>query len=433
MTHDFSNENQSTVDTVFRFGDFELDPTNRQLTHSGSPLSLQPKAFDALLLLVRRAEQLVPKQELIATLWPSVHVSDANLTNIIVSLRKVVGRDAIRTVSKYGYRFELPVSGTPGMSRTTFERFVRAKQLAAQRSLQSMTLARDHLWICIAENPSFAPGWAWLGRCSWFLGKFSGQKTTDVELARAAFDRAMSLDPDHAVTHQFLTLMQVDTGQAHEAVLRLLKRVRAYLAEPESFSGLVQAFRFRGLLDLSVKAHRRATEIDPAIITSLPHTLFLRGEFASAIDSYGGRGAFYLDAASWAALGDSSRAIMLLRERLARDPLSPLMTALMSSLLALLEERTSFAILQMQQTDASLDPEIQFYFARHYSRLGQSGMAISALRRAAASGFICAPATLDGDPWLAPLGGHPELAAVRENAARQIEHEIQSVTPLLTI
>ncbi len=42
-------------------------------------------------------------------------------------------------------------------------KLVRAKDLTAQRSLDSMEQARGLLWICIAENPAFAPAWAWLG------------------------------------------------------------------------------------------------------------------------------------------------------------------------------------------------------------------------------------------------------------------------------
>ena len=63
--------------------------------------------FDALLLLVRNAEHLVSKRELMDALWPSTFVTEANLTNMIVSLRKIVARDSIQTVSKHGYRFYL--------------------------------------------------------------------------------------------------------------------------------------------------------------------------------------------------------------------------------------------------------------------------------------------------------------------------------------
>ena len=133
MPQGFSKKNQSSVETAYRFADFELHPHDRLLKRAGTPLALQPKAFDALLCLVRRAQHLVSKQELIHPLWPSVHVSEANLTNTIVSLRKIVGRTAIRTVSKHGYQFELPVDGEPGVARSTYERFARAKELTAQR------------------------------------------------------------------------------------------------------------------------------------------------------------------------------------------------------------------------------------------------------------------------------------------------------------
>lgn len=163
MAHRFSKENQSSVATAYQFGDFELFPADRMLKRSGIPIQLQPKAFDALLFLVSQSQHLASKQELIKALWPSIHVSEANLTNIFVGLRKIVGRDAICTVSKHGYRLELPVLAEPGVKRSTYERFTRARELAAQRSLKSMQQARDLYWICLAEDPGFAPAWAGLG------------------------------------------------------------------------------------------------------------------------------------------------------------------------------------------------------------------------------------------------------------------------------
>ena len=412
MSLAFSKENQSSADTAYRFGDFELYPRDRLLKRSGIPIALQPKAFDALLCLVRRAEHLVSKQELIHTLWPSIHVSEASLTNTIVDLRKIVGRDSIRTVSKHGYRFELPVAGEPGVARATYERFARAKELTAQRSLESMCLARDLYWVCLAEDPGFASSWAWLGRCCWFLGKFSGNSSANVELAHAAFERAFALDPDLACAHQFYTFMQVDTGHADEAMCRLLQRLERHPGEPESFMSLVQVLRFRGLLQESVEAHRRAAELDPAIVTSVAHTLFLAGEYASAIETYSGRAAYYLDAAAWAALGDRKRAIALLSERLGSMSLSKLMTALMGSLLALLEGRGDEAVRLMEATDTTREPEILVYFARHYAQAGLPDAALNALKRAAESSFVCAPETLTSDVWLNALHRHSEFGSL---------------------
>ena len=421
MAHGFSKKNQSSFETAYRFGDFELHPADRLLKGAGRAVPLQPKAFDALLCLVRRAKHLVSKEELIHTLWPAVHVSEANLTNTIVGLRKIVGRDAICTVSKHGYRFELPVEGEPGVARTTYERFLRAKDLTVQRSVESMLLARDLYWTCLAEDPGFAAAWAWLGRCCWFLEKFSGSSAANVELAQAAFQRAFALDPDLACAHQFHTFVQVDTGCADEAMVRILGRLERHPGEPESFMSLVQVYRFRGLLQESIDAHRRATQLDPAIITSVAHTFFLSGEYGSAIETYGGRAAYYLDAAAWAALGDRKRAIALLRERLGRMSLSELMTALMSSLLAILEDRPEEAVRLMEATDTTREPEILVYFARHYARLKLTDRAVEALRLAAQSGFVCAPETLISDAWLSAVRKHREFGSLLNDAETLVQ------------
>jgi DNA-binding winged helix-turn-helix (wHTH) protein/predicted Zn-dependent protease len=421
MAQGFSKKNQSSADSAYRFGDFELQPRERLLKEGGVAVPLQPKAFDALLCLVRRAEHLVSKEELIDTLWPAVHVSEANLTNTIVSLRKIVGRDAIRTVSKHGYRFELPVTGEPGVARSAYERFARAKELTAQRSLESMSLARDLYWTCLAEDPGFAAAWAWLGRCCWFLDKFSGGSSSNVELAQAAFQRAFALDPDLVSAHQFYTLVQVDTGHADEAMRRLLERLEKHPGEPESFAGLVQVLRFRGMLEESTEAHRRAVKLDPAMVTSVAHSMFFAGEYASAIESYSGRAAYYLDAAAWAALGNKRRAIALLRERLEKMPLSRLMTALMSSLLALLEGRAEEAVSWMEMADTTREPEILVYFARHYSRLKMADLAVRALKQARECGFVCSAQTLQSDVWLNAVRKHREFGALLRSAEARVE------------
>ena len=325
------------------------------------------------------------------------------------------------TASDGEYRFDLPVIGEPGVGRTTFERFARARDLTAQRSVESMELARDLYWTCLAEAPTFAPGWAWLGRCCWFLGKFGANTSASRELSHAAFHRTFSLDPDLACAHQFYTLVQVDSGNASDAVSRLLGRLKVHPGEPESFAGLVHALRFRGLLDASLKAHQRAVELDPGALTSFAHTLLLAGDCAAAIQAYGGRGAYYLDAASWAALGDTMRATALLRERLAKDSLSRLMTDLMRSLLELLEGRPDEAIQHMEHADTSLDPEILVYFARHYSYIGQAQAAVRALRKAADRGFSCSPNTLNSDPWFARVRKHPQFLSLRDAIERQVE------------
>ncbi|MGA8110852.1 MAG: winged helix-turn-helix domain-containing protein [Acidobacteriaceae bacterium] len=389
---------------------------------------MQPKTFDALLLLVSRARHLVSKQELMARLWPDVHVSERNLTNTIVSLRKLLGRDAVRTVSKYGYRFEAALLGEPGVSTAFYERFLRARQRIERRSLEDMQDARDLLSICLAEDPSFAQGWAWLGRCCWFLDKFGPRPSAGSQVAGAALRRALVLDPDLTDAHQFSTFLEADTGRAADAVERLLDRLQLRPREPETYGSLVLALRFQGLLDESIEAHQRAVDLDPATLTSVAHTFFFKGDFASAIEAYSGRAAWYLDAAAWAALGHRDRAVRVLRQRLRKSSLSTVMTALMTSLLAILEDRTQHAVRAMESAEVTRDPEIVAYFARHYSFLGLHAAAAAALDRAAREGFICAPETLRGDPWLAALRKSPHFKSLLHQSEAHLKAARSRVT-----
>jgi DNA-binding winged helix-turn-helix (wHTH) protein len=404
----FSNKNQTAREEVaFRFGDFQLFPGERLLKQNDAPVPLTAKALDTLLCLVKNAGRLVTKADLMETVWPGTFVAEANLTNAIVSLRKVVGRDSISTVSKYGYRFEVPVEGEPGVSADNYEIFFKAKELTANRSLDGMQRARDLYWTCIAADPGFAAAWAWLARTCFILGKFSEKsRGTEMELAHAAMKRAFALDPDLACAHQFYTNIQTDTGEALPAVERLGQRLMRRPAEPETYAGLVQALRYCGLLDESLELHRRAIELDPAIATSVAHTHFLRGEFQAALERYSGRAAFYMDAAAWAALGDRERARSLLRERLSTPAGSGMMRAGMESLLALLEERFGDAVTHFEACGSFVEPEMLFYFARHFAYMDRGGEALQMIGRAADAGFVCAPQTLRNDPWLESVRAH---------------------------
>jgi DNA-binding winged helix-turn-helix (wHTH) protein len=416
----------STETEAFRFGEFELFPSERQLHCRHASVPLPPKAFDALLLLVRRAEQLVRKEELTEALWPDTFVTEANLTNTVEILRKALGHDAIQTVSKFGYRFRLPVLGEPGIHQKTYETFVRAKELTNERSLDSLHRARDLYWFCIAEDPVFAPAWAWLGRCSRMIEKFtSGGAEMSFHLAHAALKRSLAIDPDLACAHHFYTQLQADCGEAPQAMERLLARLQHHGEEPESFAGLVQVLRFCGLLEESVAAHRRARMLDPALMTSISHTYFLLGEYEAAIETYGRGKGYYLDAAAWAARGDAGRAIDLLRERLAGAPLSPLMSALMGSLLAILEGRHGDACAIMSQTEILREPEVLYYLARHFAMASKSAEAVATLQNAVRAGFHPA-GSMERDAVWNDLRGSPQWQRIAAEA-RQAEDNARRI------
>src|SRR5258707_5401065 len=94
----------------YRFGEFTVDADQKVLLRNGTPLSLAPKLFDTLLILVENGGRIVEKEALMNRLWPDIFVEEANLTFNIQQLRKALGDDArhprfIETVTRRGYRF----------------------------------------------------------------------------------------------------------------------------------------------------------------------------------------------------------------------------------------------------------------------------------------------------------------------------------------
>src|SRR5258705_8581997 len=100
----------------YRFGPFELQPNKRRLLKDSATISLRPRAFDLLAALVERAGHLVTKDELLDVVWPRTVVEEAALHVQMSALRKVLGTDAITTVSGRGYQFTLPVTKGDGQA-----------------------------------------------------------------------------------------------------------------------------------------------------------------------------------------------------------------------------------------------------------------------------------------------------------------------------
>lgn len=101
--------------TVYRFGEFRVDPGSRRLDWRETPVSLTAKQFDLLLAFLERPAAPVSKREVQQRVWPDTFVEEKNLTQHIFQLRKAlgaVGGDTvyIETLPKVGYQFVAPVT-----------------------------------------------------------------------------------------------------------------------------------------------------------------------------------------------------------------------------------------------------------------------------------------------------------------------------------
>ena len=93
-----------------RFADCAFDADTREVFRDGQLRPVAPKAFALLELLIEQRPKAVSREDIHERLWPDVHVSQANLANLVVELRAALGDNArkpriLRTVPRFGYAF----------------------------------------------------------------------------------------------------------------------------------------------------------------------------------------------------------------------------------------------------------------------------------------------------------------------------------------
>ena len=95
---------------IARFGRFSFDSGRRLLLDGDHPVTVPPKAFDLLELLIRQAPNVVTKEAIATKVWPDEAPSDASVAMAVTELRRALRETGehpqfIRTVHRRGYAF----------------------------------------------------------------------------------------------------------------------------------------------------------------------------------------------------------------------------------------------------------------------------------------------------------------------------------------
>jgi DNA-binding winged helix-turn-helix (wHTH) protein len=93
-----------------RFGEFQADLERGELHQNGQRVKVQAKLFQALVVLLGRAGEIVTREEVRRQLWPEASLVnlDANVNTTMNKLRQVLGDSAdnpayIETIPRRGY------------------------------------------------------------------------------------------------------------------------------------------------------------------------------------------------------------------------------------------------------------------------------------------------------------------------------------------
>jgi TolB-like protein len=292
-----------------------------------------------------------------------------------------------------------------------YERYLRANELS--RDTRHWKAARNLYLDCLGEDPHYAPAWGALGRMHRLIAKYLvGEDSSTLNLAEAAFKRALELNPDLSSAENAYAHLEVDLGRATDAMARLLRLAKTRSSDPDLFAGLVHACRYCGLLRASVAAFEQARRLDPRIPSSVAVTFFMLGEYERVLE-FAVEGIPYIRNAALVMLGKREEALESLST--IDDRIASLMISFTSSLRLLLTGKPVESVEAMRLLREIRDPEARYFVGRHFAHAGDHEGALHALEWAVDNGFLCAPA-MARDPWLDPIRGLPEFSAIVRRA-----------------
>ena len=180
--------------------------------------------------------------------------------------------------------------------------------------------------------------------------------------------------------------------------MRLIHQVRHGGANPNLFTGLVQACRYVGLLDASLAACARARRLEPRIEISVHNSLWMAGEYQQAIDAGAGRPFSELTTAlSLMSLGRQTEARAVLDGALENPDYqggNPYLRQSFQAVRAVADGNRAAALTTLKQIDleqAGADPEFLYCLGVWFVPAGDADQALSVIDKAVRMGFSCYP------------------------------------------
>lgn len=101
--------------STFRFGAWQVDPSDNSISDGQDKRQMEPRAMDVLVALCKQSNTIVSPDQLLEQCWGSTLYGDNPVHKIITQLRKVLGDKSsapeyIETIRKRGYRTLAPVT-----------------------------------------------------------------------------------------------------------------------------------------------------------------------------------------------------------------------------------------------------------------------------------------------------------------------------------
>jgi DNA-binding winged helix-turn-helix (wHTH) protein/TolB-like protein/Tfp pilus assembly protein PilF len=280
-------------------------------------------------------------------------------------------------------------------------------------------------------DPNYGLTWAYLGASYNSSAAFEFGGREQYHKARAAYERALAIQPAQLEAKIFLANLLVDTGKVEEAVPLLRDALKTNPNHAAAHWELGYAYRFAGMLEESVAECERALQLDPLVRGAngaVLNTYLYLGEYdkflrslpdvddSSFIVFYRGFGEYYRK--DWqSAAKDLDRAYEL-------DPTlyAQIGKALSDSIAGKNVEGLEI-LRQMEQKIRQRgvgDPEGMYKIAQGYAVLGDKTSAVRVLRSSIENGFFPYPYFIT-DPLLNGIRREQEFPQLMNSARQRYE------------
>lgn len=279
---------------IFYFDRWTVTERLRAVEGGSTAVSLRPKCFDMLVLLLRRANQTVPADDIAQALWPGKDIKYGTIPQAISELRDALaGGDMILTIPGIGYQLAARVAcrrddgGHEDIAQTASEvktLFAEAKafshESAGARMYRSIKCFREVLDL----RPDFAPAYGGLSSVYALMAVNALEPAAPLVRRATNFARkALELDPSTTSAASALATLDLFFNR------KPLEAQLAYKNMQRSDVGIADSYAWclfiRGELSEGVSVLEDLLNLEPCnryLQTSLGGMSVFRGDFARA-------------------------------------------------------------------------------------------------------------------------------------------------------
>ena len=285
---------------IFVFGPYRLDLFERVLMRGDAIVSLAPKLFDTLAMLVENSGRVVEKEEMVERLWQDTFVEDSSLSQNIFQLRKILSKGSpesnyIETIPKRGYRFaSVSLNVASDETNTTNaearQAYLLGTYFSNKRTNEALARSIDYFHEAVVHDPEYGPAHAGLADSYFWLAYNETDpefRRESFELSRASALRAIELDPSAAEGHAALATVKIKHD--HDAAGADVEFKKAISVDPNcgmAYSRYAYFLAAMGRLNEALTMIRRDHEIDPLspdANASLALILYFQRDYDGAI------------------------------------------------------------------------------------------------------------------------------------------------------